>query len=273
MVGGKWPFELKPAFYEPERFLREQAEVGVTYTLVSPVPQLFLYEAPPDRTAELSALYNRALAEWAAGCDGRLAGLATLPLNDPTRAARALLEAMDLGLRGAIVGPGVGERLLSDAAFDPLWDAADRKHAIVFVHPLLSADRRLRRPMMPNLIGVPWETTVAAADLILSGHLDRYPNVRILLAHGGGYLPYQIGRLERGYEQWSAVRRALARPPRAYLRRLWFDSVLWDAGMLAALVRLAGEDRVVPGSDHPFDLSARPPASVGNGGIRSLLGG
>lgn len=271
VVGGKWPFELKPAFFEPERFLREQAEAGVTHTLVSPVPQLFLYDVPPERTAELAALYNRSLADWVHSQTQRLSALGTVPLNAPEQAAQELRQAVALGLKGAIVGPGCGGKLLSDEAFRPFWDEADRLEAVVFIHPLLSEDPRLRRPMMPNLVGVPWETTVAAADLILSGLLDRYPRVRLLLAHGGGYLPYQIGRLDRGYQQWQAVRAALARPPREYLRRFWFDSVLWDDRALAYLVALVGEDRVVPGSDYPFDLSARPPAALGEAGARALL--
>ena len=271
IVGGKWPFELKPAFVEPDRFLKEQAEAGVTHTLVSPVPQLFLYDAPPDKTAELSRLYNRCLAEWVRGEGERLSGLGTVPLNHSEQAAQELRRAMELGLRGAIVGTECGGRLLSDPVFRPFWEEADRLGAVVFIHPLLSADPRLRRPMMPQLIGVPWETTVAAADLIFEGLLDRYPRVRVLLAHGGGYLPYQLGRLERGYQQWAAVRGALSMPPREYLRRFWFDSVLWNEGALAYLVALVGEDRVVPGSDYPFDLSARPPASVGEAGVRALL--
>lgn len=270
-VGGKWAFELKPAFVEPERFLRDQAEAGVHHSLVSPVPQLFLYDAPPERTAELAGLYNRALAEWVRAYPDRLSALATVPLNDPERAVEALRQAMDLGLRGAIVGPGCGGRLLTDPQFRPFWEEADRRQAVVFLHPLLSEDPRLRRPMMPNLIGVPWETTVAASDILLGGLLDAYPRVRILLAHGGGFLPYQIGRLDRGYEQWPAVAAGLRAAPQDYLRRFWFDSVLWNDKALRCLVALVGEDRVVPGSDYPFDLSAWPPAAVSDQGARALL--
>lgn len=270
-VGGRWPFELKPAFTDAARFLADQEAAGVSHTLVSPVPQLFLYEAPAALTAELAALYNDALAEWIRQHPGRLSALATVPLNDPEAAAAELRRAVELGLRGAIVGPGCGERLLSDDGFRPFWEEADRLEAIVFLHPLLSRDPRLRRPRMPNLIGVPWETTVAAADILLGGLLDRYPRVRILLAHGGGFLPYQVGRLDRGYEQWSAVAAGLGAPPREYLRRFWFDSVLWNPEALRFLVDLVGEDRVVPGSDYPFDLSAWPPAGVGERGVETLL--
>lgn len=271
VVGGRWPFELKPAFVEPDLFLEEQRAVGVERTLVSPVPQLFLYEAPADTTAELATLYNRSLARWARDDPARLSALGTVALNDPPTAAQQLRDALGMGLKGAIVGATCGSRLLTDPALVPFWEEADRLGAVVFVHPLLSEDPRLRRPMMPNLVGVLWETTVAAADLVLSGWLDRYPRVRILLAHGGGYLPYQVGRLDRGYRQWPPVRAALSRPPGEYLRRLWFDSVLWNDRALAYLADLVGEDRVVPGSDYPFDLCARPPASVGEAGARALL--
>jgi len=272
VVGGRWPFELKPAFVEPQLFLQEQARAGVTCTLVSPVPQLFVYEAPAAAAAELAALYNDTLASWAREAGGAVLALATVPLQEPVRAAQELERAMGMGLRGAIVGTDCAGRMLSDPSLLPFWEAADGLGAVVFVHPLLSQDPRLRRPMMPHLVGVPWETTVAAADLILSGLLDRFARVRLLLAHGGGYLPYQLGRMERGYHQWPAVRAALTRPPSEYLRRFWFDSLLWSRQALDCLVALAGPDRVVPGSDYPFDLSARPPAPVGEAGVRALLG-
>ena len=94
---------------------------------------------------------------------------------------------MNNGLKGAIIGPGASQLLLSDEAFTPFWETADRRKAIIFIHPLLSEDPRLRRRMLPNLIGVPWETTICAADLLLSGFTDRFRNVKILLAHGGGF--------------------------------------------------------------------------------------
>lgn len=271
-VGGRWGFELKASFTDAQRFLGEQQRAGVNHSLVSPVPQLFLYEGTPALTAELAAVYNDALAEWVRAHPERLSGLATVPLNDPDRAAEELLRAMDLGLRGAIVGSECGGRLLTDEAFTPFWEAADKRRAVVFLHPLLSRDPRLRRPRMPNLVGVPWETTVAAVDLILGGLLDRYPQVRILLAHGGGFLPYQIDRLDKGYEQWPEVARGLRGAPRDYLRRFWFDTVLLNPAALRLLVELVGEDRVVPGSDFPFDLSAWPPCSIGEAGSQSLLG-
>ena len=99
---------------------------------------------------------------------------------------------MNIGLKGAIIGPGLGRHMLSDSLFQPFFEEANRLKAILFIHPLLSEDPRLKRRMMPNLIGVPWETTVCATDLLLSGMVDKYPNIKILFAHGGDSFPIKL---------------------------------------------------------------------------------
>lgn len=270
-VNGKWGFELKDSFLDERLYRREMAAAGVAHALASPIPQLFLYEFPADVTAEIANVYNRALAGWVKEHPATLSALATVPINDPPRAARELRDAMANGLRGAILGPGLPGRMLSGEFFAPLWEEADRQRAIIFVHPLLCEDPRLKARMMPNLIGVPWETTVCATDLLLSGFLDRYPGIRVLLAHGGGFLPYQIGRLDKGYDKWTAVSASLQARPGDYLKRFWFDTVVWNPAALAYLVAVAGADRVVPGSDFPFDLSAWPPAAVDDCGFAALM--
>ncbi|MBU8580441.1 amidohydrolase [Bacillus paralicheniformis] len=270
-VNHKWGFELKELFYQEALYLEAQQEAGVSHSLVSPVPQLFLYDLAEEITDELSFVYNKALAGWVKKHDGRLSGLGTVPLNSPLKASERLNEAMNNGLKGAIIGPGASQMLLSDEAFTPFWETADRRKAIIFIHPLLSEDPRLRRRMLPNLIGVPWETTICAADLLLSGFTDRFRNVKILLAHGGGFLPYQIGRLDKGYDKWAGVSSSLSAPPREYLRKFWFDSVLWEKESAAYLKKLIGEDRLVPGSDFPFDLCQWPPLGPGRKGAESLL--
>lgn len=270
-VSGKWPFVLKPTFVDETRFLFEQKQMGVEHSLISPVPQLFLYDLPLEITMEMAEVYNSSLSELVHRYPKRLSALATVPLQDPESAAETLESAMNKGLRGAIIGPGVGKTLLSDSIFFPFWEVADRLEAIIFLHPLLSQDARLSRPRMPNLLGVPWETTVAAGDLLMSGLLNRFSKVKILLAHGGGYLPYQIGRLMKGYEQWPSAFKNLNKSPYDYLKRFWFDTVVWDKRVLDFLVTLVGRDQVVSGSDYPFDLCAWPPDIVGLEGAKKLL--
>jgi aminocarboxymuconate-semialdehyde decarboxylase len=270
-INGNWEFELKEAFIHPLLYLKEQEMAGIIHSLVSPIPQLFLYDFPTDITRELSLVYNDSLAAWVKLHNLRLSGLATLPMNDPEMAAVELERAMDQGLKGAIVGSSWSGNMLSDIKLTPFWEAANDRKAIIFVHPLLCSDPRLSQRMMPNLIGVPWETTLCATDLLLSGLMDRYPNVKILLAHGGGFLPYQIGRLEKGYEKWKAVSGLMKESPREAAKRFWYDSVLWNPEALQYLVELVGEERVVPGTDFPFDLCEWPPAIAGTKGFQTLV--
>jgi aminocarboxymuconate-semialdehyde decarboxylase len=270
-INGNWEFELKETFINRELYLQEQEKTGITRSLVSPIPQLFMYDMPADITSELASIYNNGLAEWTKDRSDRISALATVPLNDPELAAVELEGAMDSGLEGAIVASSWSGNLLSDSRYTPFWEAANSRKAIVFLHPLLNDDPRLNKLMMPNLIGVPWETTVAATDLLLSGLLDRYTDVKILLAHGGGFLPYQVGRLNTGYYKWKAVSGHLNRSPEQYLKQFWYDTVLWNPAGLQYLIDLVGEDRVVPGSDFPFDLCEWPPSYTGSAGFESLM--
>ncbi|MEQ2525925.1 amidohydrolase [Robertmurraya yapensis] len=271
VVNGKWGFELKQAFIDSQLFLQEQETVGVTHSVVSPIPQLFMYDFSLDITTDLSKVYNQALANLSHTYTDKISALGTVPLTSPDRAAQILNDAMQLGLKGVIIGPGLDGHMLSDDFFTPFFEEANRLEAIVFIHPLLCEDPRLKRRMMPNLIGVPWETTVCATDLLLSGLIDRFPKVKILFAHGGGFLPYQIGRLDKGYEQWELVSTNLQARPSEYLTRFWYDTVLWNKDSVNFLLKTVGEDRVVTGSDYPFDLCVWPPENIGQKGALALL--
>ncbi|WP_044747542.1 amidohydrolase family protein [Bacillus alveayuensis] len=271
MINHKWGFELKKTFVDINLYIEEQSKAGIKHSVISPIPQLFMYDFPEEITYELSTVYNDSLVKLVQFFPAKLSALATVPLNNPNQAAQVLNDAMKCGLKGAIIGPGASGHMLSDKRFIPFFEEANRLKAIVFIHPLLSEDPRLKRRMMPNLIGVPWETTVCATDILLSGLIDRFPNVKILFAHGGGFLPYQIGRMTKGYEKWPAVSKNLTAPPKEYLKRFWYDNVLWDQQSVEFLIQTVGEDRVVPGSDFPFDLSVWPPDSRSCRSVRTIL--
>jgi len=270
-VNKKWGFELKEQFINFDAYQAEQKKTGVTHPVLSPIPQLFLYELPVELTKELTDVYNTSLIRLTKVKNGQLSALATVSLSSPILAADQLSKSMQGGLKGAIIGPEANGKMLTDPFFTPFFEEANQLGAILFIHPLLCEDPRLKKRKMPNLIGVPWETTVCASDLLLSGFLDKYPNIKILLAHGGGFLPYQIGRLNKGYDMWNDLSDTLQVPPIDYLKRFWFDSVVWDPNALDFLIKTVGEDRVVSGSDFPFDLCMYPPANVGNRGAELLL--
>nr|WP_295970338.1 amidohydrolase family protein [uncultured Bacillus sp.] len=272
-VNQKWGFELKQSFIDFKLYTKEQEQAGVSFSMISPIPQLFLYDFPEAVSTEMSQVYNQALAQLVRKAPEKFSAVGTVPLTYPDQAAQILTEAMNNGLKGAIIGPGVNGHMLSDDFFQPFFEEANRLKALLFIHPLLCEDPRIKRRKMPNLIGVPWETTVCATDLLLSGSIDKYPDVRILFSHGGGFLPYQIGRLDKGYEQWKHVSSNLQAPPSEYIRRFWYDTVLWNSDILEFLIKTVGEDRVVAGSDYPFDLSVWPPQEISDKGARSLLYG
>jgi aminocarboxymuconate-semialdehyde decarboxylase len=271
LVNEKWGFELKRTFTDKELYLQKQKEAGISHSMISPIPQLFMYDFPLHITATLSEVYNQSLSQLLTQSNGSLSALGTVPLSHPERAAQILQDAMKMGLKGAIIGPSASGRMLSDEYFIPFFEEANKQKAILFIHPLLSEDPRLKNWMMPNLIGVPWETTVCATDILLSGIIDKYPDVKILFAHGGGFLPYQIGRLDKGFEQWGSVSSNLQEKPSEYLKRFWYDTVLWNPDSLDFLVKTVGEERVVPGSDYPFDLCMWPPQASLAQGVSSLL--
>jgi predicted TIM-barrel fold metal-dependent hydrolase len=144
-VNNKWGFELKDSFINPTLYLQEQKKAGVSHSLVSPIPQLFMYDFSEDTTSEISSIYNHALAHWTQEHKERLSALATIPLNHPVQAAKELQHAMKIGLKGAIIGPGLTNVMLTDEFFIPFWEEANYQKAIIFIHPLLAEDPRLKK--------------------------------------------------------------------------------------------------------------------------------
>jgi aminocarboxymuconate-semialdehyde decarboxylase len=154
-----------------------------------------------------------------------------------------------------MVDPNALGRPLGDPAFDPIWKAAAELGVPIVLHPfLLEAVERFGRHYLHNLVGYPFETTLAAASLIFGGTLDRFPTLDVVLVHGGGFLPYHIGRFDRGHVTRAEARADGAALPSAYLRRFHYDTLVQFPQALAYLVKVVGEDRVLLGSDHPFWL-------------------
>ena len=222
------------------------------------------YSLAPESGAAWSRLQNEALAASLAEIGGRHRGLAAVPLQDPKRAAVELRHAVTtLGLRGAMVDPNALGRALGDRDFDPFWGAAAELGAPVVLHPfLLEAVERFGRHYLHNLVGYPFETTLAAASLILGGTLDRFPALDVVLVHGGGFLPYHIGRFDRGHAGREEVRADGAQRPSGYLRRFHYDTLVQLPRALAYLVDVVGADRVLLGSDHPFWMGDPEPLTI-----------
>lgn len=248
---------LQPEVHDLEARLALMDRWGVDRAGVSLSPTLLMYWLEPSEAADWARTVNDALAELQRQSGGRLFGVAHLPMQD-TDAAIAELERTvgDLGLRGAQVGPLVMDEPLDVADHVPVLEAADRLDVPLILHPyFVGAGPRpgLDRYYLTNLVGHPYSTALGASRLIMSGTLDRLPRLRTVLVHGGGYLPYQVGRLDRGHSVRPESKACQDRPS-SYLRRFWFDTLTHSPEALSFLIRLVGSDRVAYGTDFPYDM-------------------
>ena len=264
-VGGEPPTRpLLPALYSLDLHAKFFAQAGIDTAVFGPLMDIAGYSLPPAQGAAWSRLQNEALAAALREASGAHRGLATVPLQDPATAAAELTYAVrELGLRGAMVDPNALGRPLGDGTFDPFWRAADDLAAPVVLHPfLLEAVERFGRHYLHNLVGYPFETTLAAASLILGGTLDRFPGLAVVLVHGGGFLPYHIGRFDREHDTRPEARVDDEGLPSRYLRRFLYDTLVQRSDALRYLVQLVGHDRVLLGSDHPFWMGDPDPLRV-----------
>jgi len=254
---------LLEGLYTLDRHLTFLAAQDIDAAVFGPLMDVAGYSLPPDQAAAWSRIQNEGLAASLAEV-GRHRGLATVPLQEPKLAAEELTFAVrSLGLRGAMIDPNALGRPLGDRAFDPFWRAAADLGVPVVLHPfLLEAVERFGRHYLHNLVGYPFETTLAAASLIMGGTLDRFPSLDVVLVHGGGFLPYQIGRFDRGHTTRPEPRADGAARPSGYLRRFHYDTLVQFAPALAYLVKAVGEDRVLLGSDHPFWMGDPEPLRI-----------
>ncbi len=233
---------------------------GVDIQLVSPSPSHYHYWADAPTAEKVYRLANEATAAHCAQAPDRLRGLGLVPLQHPGQIVTALDHALEQGLAGVEISSHAPGRELSDPAYQPLWSRAEETGAILFLHPFgCTLDERLDQWYLSNTVGQPTENAVALSHLIFSGVLDRHPGLKIIAAHGGGYLPTHIGRSDHAWRARTDASAGCAQPPSSYLRRLYFDSLVHDPRVLRALVEAAGADRVLLGSDFPFDMGSSDP--------------
>jgi len=250
-------------FVSIETILDEMKKSGVGAVLLCPWVSLVRYEAKPEESLDACQVQNDALVSLSKKYGGQVSALGMVPLQDVELSIKELERIMQAGLKGVEIGTHVNGVYPGDERFRPFWEACESLGAFVFIHPVEGGGRaELRDYYMWNVIGNPMETTVAAGHLILSGVLEAFPKLKILLAHGGGALPYLHGRLDRGFKQRTEVNKMIKKPPTEYLKQFYFDTITHDAVVLKSLVDLVGADHVMLGSDYPFDMGNENPADL-----------
>ena len=240
------------------------AQMRVDHHVVAPAPGQQHYWADAGLLTELSVMQNEHVATLVAAEPGRMTGLGTLPLPHPGRAAAEARRAVrEGGLRGFQIDSRADAMELSDAALDPVYAALVELDAALVVHPLgFSHGQRLGPFFMVNTVGQPLEEIIAVNHLVFGGVLDRHPDLRVMIAHGGGYFPYYAGRMDHAWRARPELNALIPAPPSEYLRRMWYDTCVFDADTLARLVALAGAERVMLGSDYPFDMGDTDPLAL-----------
>jgi aminocarboxymuconate-semialdehyde decarboxylase len=234
--------------------------MGIDRQVVSITPTQYYYWAPPDLGAEVAALQNDALAHLAAGHPDRLTALGTLPMQSPDAAVAELRRIVTShGFPGVAVNPSAGGVDYDHPDYEEFWTTVHELDVLVMLHPNGTVDgRRLGDYYLINVVGNPLETTVALARIVLGGIPERYPGIKILAVHGGGYLPFYMDRMDHAARARPDVAHRISAPPSELLRRLYFDTVVHGAG-LAHLVALLGPDHLVLGTDYPYDMGVADP--------------
>jgi aminocarboxymuconate-semialdehyde decarboxylase len=233
-----------------------------------PPPQCY-YTVPDEIGVKAARMVNDGIAEWVAVRPDRFAALGTVPMQVPAEAVSELERCMTLGFKGVQILTNVAGRELSDPAFAPFWARAETLGAVVLLHPngFTQADR-LSRFYFNNVIGNPFDTSVALHYLIFDGVLERHPRLKIVAVHGGGYLAAYSGRIDHAWGARTDCRGDLPHPPTTYLKRVWFDTIVFTPHQLDALIRTFGSERLMMGTDYPFDMAESDPI----GHLRSLKG-
>src|SRR5437588_4126016 len=263
--------------------------MGIDLQLVLPSPNQCYYTVPLDVAVKAAQMVNDGLAEYVAKKSDRFLALGSVPLIDGAEAAKELERCMKtLGMKGAEILTNVAGRELSDPAHAPFWKKAEELGALVIIHPNGFTDaKRFTRFYFNNVIGNPLETTIALHYLIFDGVLELHPNLKILAVHGGGYLPAYSGRIDHAWGARSDSHGELPQPPTSYLKKIYFDTVVFTPHQLAQLIKLFGADQILMGTDYPFDMAEFDPiahvasvdgfdattiTAITGGNARSLLG-
>lgn len=237
---------------------REQVigDAGVDMQVITLTAPGTTMEAP-QRSAYLASLVNDALAKVKAERPRRFTSLATLPLNDPGASVKEFDRTRSLGFAGCMVYASVNGAALHDPRYWPLWERASEAGAVVHIHPNYPPGvEAMQEYWLMPLVGFMFDTTLAAAGLVFSGVVERFPGIRWILGHLGGAIPYLAERLDRGFEAYPECRVHISRHPTEYLKTFYYDTVNFDPKALRLAVEFAGVGQLLAGSDYPHLISS-----------------
>ncbi|MCZ6866414.1 MAG: amidohydrolase family protein [Chloroflexi bacterium] len=243
--------------WTPDERIRDMDSLGVDVQVVSTSSGFYQYHQEAATTLALARDCNNEVHQMTLDHPDRFKGFATLPMQDPSLAIEELDRAVNrLGLVGAMIDDHVNGKTYDEPEFLPFWKAAEQMGALIFIHqgaPTV-VESRIDRYHLPNTIGNPANRAITFASFVFGGVMDTCPDLKICLAHGGGYTCFGIGRMDRGWQVRSEARININQPPSTYLRRFYYDCLTHSEAALRYLIDTVGVDRVVFGTDWPADM-------------------
>ena len=248
-------------FIDPEARIADMDLQGVDMQVLAIAPPQYFYYLDEPTGARVTALQNDRIAEMVASHPDRFVGVANLPLDHPAAAIAEMARVnRDLGFNGFEVNADVNGGELDDPRLDPVWEKAVDLQMLVILHPHGFTDaRRMGDYYLANVVCMPLASTLAVSRMILGGVWERFPELKMLVVHGGGYLPFYFARTDHAYKVRPELRHHISQPPSEYLHLLHFDTTVFDPGAVEYLVKEFGADRVLMGSDYPFDMGPTDP--------------
>lgn len=246
--------------------LADMDRMGVDIQAISVSPYQYYYWADDEVGRETSREINNEMAETIADAPDRLVGLGTLPMQNTEMAIAEMDHCInELGFRGFEISTHVGGKELDMQRLEKFWAKAEELDTLIFIHPDgFTHGQRMQDHYFLNIIGHPVESTLAISHLIFGGVLERHPGLKIVVAHGGGYVPAYAGRMEHAYNARADVRGDLPHPPSHYIKKLYFDTMVFDPDQLGKLIDTYGSDKIVLGTDYPYDMGEEDPVGLVN---------
>ncbi len=242
--------------YDVSLRLKGMKKQNVDMQILSVVPPMTYYALDKGLNRELSASLNDALLKITDENPGKFRCMAQIPLQDPKAAAKELGRAVKKGHLGAQIGSNVAGKNLDDRALDVVWRKAVQLDVPIFIHPVdvMGVNDRLKDYYLRNFIGNPLDTTICAASLIFGGVFDRFPKIKFLLSHVGGFTPWIRGRWQHGYGERQEPKVNMAKAPENYYKKFYYDTIIHNADAFEYAVKSLGVNRILYGTDYPFDM-------------------
>jgi aminocarboxymuconate-semialdehyde decarboxylase len=257
--------DIRPKMDSVEVRLADMDAMGVDIQAVSVSPyHLFHWIEDADLGVTAFRTVNDDLAELVSAHPDRFLALGAIPMQDPVAAVAELRRcSTDLGFRGIEMATHIEGVEISDPRYNGLWETVEALETVVFLHPTgFTEPKRLLDHYFINTIGHPLEETICAGRLIFDGVMERFPGLKFVFSHGGGYLPMYAGRFDHAYHAREDVRHGLPRPPSDYMRAFYFDTMVFEPDQLGYLIGKYGADHVLLGTDYPYDMGETDPLGL-----------